>query len=83
MFEGAWRTKKMQESLFSSEFAGKNEGKLRSFLFRSQREFELFDPLLQKKIDEIPNAKTNQTQDLIPTPKILSTINGRIILFNG
>ena len=83
MFEGAWRTKKMNQSLFSAEFDGKNEGKLRSFLFRSQREFELFDPLLQKKIDEIPEVSANETKDQIITPKILSTINGRIILFNG
>jgi hypothetical protein len=53
MFEGTWRTKKSQKSLVSEEFKGKNEGKLRSFLFRSQREFELFDPILKKKIDEM------------------------------
>ena len=85
MFEGTWRTKKSQLNLFDIEFDGKNEGKLRAFLFRSQREFELFDPLLQKKIDEMPvnissNYKNNVT---VQDPKILNTINGRIIFFNG
>ena len=46
MFEGTWRTKKNQVSLFDKEFDNKNDGKIRAFLFRSQREFELFDPTL-------------------------------------
>ena len=85
MFEGTWRTKKSQLNLFDNEFNGKNEGKLRAFLFRSQREFELFDPLLQRKIDEMPvNITQNDAKSLsVQDPKILNTINGRIILFNG
>jgi len=48
MFEGTWRSKKAEVNLFDSEFKSKNEGKLRAFLFRSQRQFELFDPVLEK-----------------------------------
>jgi hypothetical protein len=35
MFEGSWRTKKSEENIFFAEFNDKNEGKVRSFLFRS------------------------------------------------
>jgi hypothetical protein len=77
MFEGSWRTMKSQQNIFSAEFDGKNEGKVRSFLFRSQRNYELFDPILQQKIDEMPLHKPDSY------PNLINTINGRAVFFNG
>lgn len=45
----------------------------------------MFDPILQKKIDEMPVnvTKSDTSNTTVKDPKILNTINGRIIFFNG